>query len=374
MRPARRPARSTGHPRVGYVGAEFTVAPARHFLRPFIEAHDRGRVEVFAYDTNAKPNATRPPYLDGRDRWRHVPAAKDDELLTLIERDRIDVLVDIAGHFPGNRLSVFGRRPAAVQAAFPRYPCTTGCPQIDYLFSDRWTSPEGSDDNYVEAVHRLSSGYLAYAPPEEAGPIRELPLLRNGYVTFGVIQRPVKLSTGMWDLFAEVLQANPGSRLLLHYGDDELDDPDSPTSCGARSQLRHRDVDPSRLVPAGRRPMHEHLELLSTMDIALDTYPFAGQTTTSECLWMGVPVVALAGDTHASRVAAGLVSRMGLEELATQSVEAYVAAATKLAGDVARLQTIRRSLRERAACAGFTDGTAVARGMEEAYLTWSQCA
>ncbi len=368
---ARRFVRSNARPRIGYVGAEFTVAPARHFLRPFIATHDRGRVDVFVYDTNVKPNAKRASYLHDRDRWRHVPTATDDELVTLIERDGIDVLVDIAGHFPGNRLSVFARRAAPVQAAFPRYPCTTGCPQIDYLFTDRWTSPEGSDDDYVEIVHRLSSGYLAYAPPDEAGPIRALPLLRNGYTTFGVIQRPVKLSTSMWNLFANVLHENPRSRLLLHYGDAELDDPCSPTARFVRSQLHRRDVDLSRLILAGRRPMQAHLELLSTMDIALDTFPFAGQTTTSECLWMGVPVVTLAGRTHASRVAAGLVTRLGLEELATISPDAYVAAATMLAGDVAGLQKIRTSLRERAACAGFTDGSAVARGMENAYLTWS---
>jgi predicted O-linked N-acetylglucosamine transferase (SPINDLY family) len=364
-------ARPGGRLRVGYVSGDFTQPPASHFLSPFLAAHDRDAVDLFLYNTSPRPGAAPPAYRHPQDRWRDVARASDEEILTTLRADDLDVLVDLSGHFPGNRLRVFARRPVAVQATFPNYPCTTGCPEIDYFFTDRWTSPAGSDVEYSETLQRLPSGYLKYAPPLRSPGVAPLPALRNGYVTFGVIQRLLKISSTMWDCFAEVLQRTPGSRLLLHYGDPALDRPGSDLSRFLRRQLEARDVDPARLTLAGRRPLREHLDLLGGVDIGLDTFPYGGQTTTSECLWMGVPVVARAGATHVGRVSAGLLQRAGLPAFVATCPRSYVEAAAAAASDVDALADCRSQLRPRVVGAGLTDGRTLAREMERAFREWT---
>ncbi len=368
---ARARARRRSRIHVGYVSGDFTQPPASHFLTPFLAAHDRDALELFLYSTNPRPGAVPPAYRQDADRWRDVARASDSGMLATLRGDDLDVLVDLSGHFPENRLRIFARRPAAVQATFPNYPCTTGLPEMDYFFTDHWTSPDGSDVEYSEKLYRLPSGYLKYLPPPRAPEVAPLPALRNGYITFGVIQRLMKISSTMWDWFAGVLHHTAGSRLLLHYGDPALDRPDSDISRFLRQQLAARDVDPARLTLAGRRTHREHLELLAGVDLALDTYPYGGQTTTTECLWMGVPVVTVAGRTHVSRVSAGLLHRAGLPALVAACSSTYVEAATAATSDIDALAACRAGLRERVLASGLTDGRALAREMEEAFRTWT---
>ena len=358
-----------GKPRIAYLSSEFTLTPAYYFISPFLANHDRSRIELFLYNANGRQRVRPPAYMRSDDTWRDLSSLPDEQLLSVIDEDGIDVLVDLSGHFPDNRLSVFARRAADVQACFPNYPSTTGCPEIDYLFTDEWASPAGSEVEYVEDLYRLPSGYLAYLPPDESPPIGGLPGLRNGFTTFGVVQRSSKLTGTMWDCYAEILRRKPGSRLLIHNGDVELDDEGSGMVAFLRRQLSMRDVDPGRLLLRGRRDLQAHLDLLNEVDIVLDTWPYGGQTTTSECLWMGVPVVTLAGPTNVSRVSASLVARVGLPELIAHSPAAFVEVATTIGTDFDSLSALRKTLRDRSRDT-LTDGTRLAREMEDAYLSW----
>lgn len=357
--------------RVGYLSGEFSLTPAYYFISPFLESHDRSRVKVFLYNTNGRHRARPPAYLQSRDCWRDLARSPDEDVRAVVKEDGLDVLVDLSGHFPDNRLPVFASRAVDVQASFPNFPSTTGCPEMNYLFTDVWTSPPGSDGEYSEQLYRLPSGYLVYAPPLEVPTVAPCPVLRRGLITFGVVQRASKLTPSVWDCLADVLGRVPGSRLLLHNGDVELDDPLSGMSRFLREQLASRQVDPGRLLLRGRRTLREHLELFGEIDIALDTSPYGGQTTTAESLWMGVPVVTLTGPTNVSRVSAGLILRAGLPQFVAHTPASYVKIASSAAADRDALVALRASLRDQVRDAGLTDGVQLAREMEAAYCAWA---
>ena len=327
-------------------------------------------MEVFLYDTRTKkPAAALQPGRLG-DHVRDVARLDDDAVRRRIAADGIDVLVELSALFPDNRIPVLARRAAPIQATLPQCPTTTGCSAVDYLFTDRWTSPPGTEREYAERLHYLPSGHVVYTPPAVCPPGRPAPALERGAVTFGLLQRFMKIGPGVWDAVADVLRRTPQSRLLLHNGDQELDRPDSITCAFLRHQLAVRGVDPERMAFAGRRPHVDHLDLIGGIDIALDTWPYSGTTTTCECVWMGVPVVTLAGRTHASRVSAAILRRCGVDDLVAADAAGYVGIATRLAGDLDALREHRATLRDRMVDRGLTDGRALAAGMEDAYTAW----
>jgi predicted O-linked N-acetylglucosamine transferase (SPINDLY family) len=365
--------RSNGRLRVGYIAGEFNRTPAYYFVTPFLAAHDRSEVEVVLYHASHVHDARTEDYRRLADRWRDIADVEDDALRRLVADDRIDVLVDLSGHIQQNRLWAMASRAAPVQAAFPNYPSTTGCPAIDYLVTDRWTSPAGTEGEYTERLHRVASGCLVYAPPAAPAP-GPPPAGSAGRVTFGVLQQLIKLTDACCDAFAAILHRTPGSRLLLHNGDAELDNPVSRTVLDLRARLSARGVDPDRLHLVGPLEHGAHLALLTTLDIALDTWPYTGQTTTMECLWMGVPVVAMRARGHVGRVSAALLQRAGLDALVASTPGGYVERACALAGDVDALVAYRASLRERCVSSGLTDGPALARALESAYREWTGAA
>jgi protein O-GlcNAc transferase len=362
--------RRDGRLRVGYVSGEFHRPPASFFLGSFLPRHDRGSVEVFLYDTSRTAPAHAERIAHFGEHVRDASRLSDEDLAATVAGDDIDVLVDLSTHFPDNRLSLFTRRVAPVQAALPNCPLTTGCSEVDYLLTDRWTSPAGSESEYTETLHRLSSGYLIYEPTSACPPVGPLPALGNGFVTFGLIQQLMKLGADVWDAVAAVLRATPRSQLLLHNADGELARPRSETVRFLQQQLADRDVDPARMRIVGFAAGRDHLGLLNEIDVALDAWPFSGTTTTCECLWMGAPVVTRTGSTHASRVAAGLLQRIGWGEWIAADAPAWVATAVRIAADLEALAATRTALRSRCIDGGLADGRALAHELEQAYATW----
>lgn len=356
--------------RIGYLSPEFGVPPGAFFLDPLLLGHDRSRVEVFLYDTRRQAASNTADRARLGEHLCEVGWLDDDAIADRIEADRIDVLVELSSHFPDSRVPVLARRAAPIQATLPQCPATTGCREVDYLFTDRWTSPPGTEREYVERLCHLPSGSVVYTPPAAAPPSREAPVTRSGVVTFGLLQRFAKIGADVWDALAEVLRATPHSRLVLHNGDGELVHAGSATSRFLRDQLAIRDVDPGRLRLVGPMPLPAHLDLVSGIDVALDTWPYSGTTTTCECLWMGVPVVTLSGRTHASRVSAGLLRRCGLDHLVAGDAAGYVAIATRVAEDVDGLVQSRLMLRRLMVERGLTDGRALAAAAEAAYGGW----
>jgi predicted O-linked N-acetylglucosamine transferase (SPINDLY family) len=354
--------------RIGYLTGSFISSPTYHFALPIMKNHDLAHYDTYLYHSAQTRDAATAEFERVAGHWREVHQYSDEEVEVLVRKDAIDILVDMSGHYPGHRLQVFTRRPAPVQAVIPNYPATTGVSEIDYILTDERTCPEGLECQYIERAMRLNTWYLPYQAPPSAPDVTALPCLSRGEITFGLIQRRTKLNDRVWDLVAGILRRVPRSRLLVHFGWPSLDDPSDPVCRSLAGELEARGVSPERIVFRGWRPLVEHLRILSEIDIALDTFPYNGHTTTCECLWMGVPVVTMAGRMHVSRVGYGILHQLGLDEWAARCGEGYVRIAEKAAADVESLAEVRRGLRDRMRRSPL-DGHIVTREIERAYRT-----
>lgn len=362
--PARR---RDGRLRVGYLSGEYRSTPFWYFFHPFLRAHDRSTIEVFLYNTSPIADRFTARYETLGEHWCGAGGLSDAALVGRMRADDLDVVVDLSGHFPFNRLPLLCDRIAPVQMTYPNYPATTGCPGVDWLFTDRWTSPPGTEVEYSERLYHLEPGYLGFELPDRCPPVAPPPALVNGYPTFGVFQRLAKFNERVWDAIAAVLHRVPDARLLLQNSDAELDRPDSQTSRRLRSCLDARGIDPGRMTLRGPVPREEHLSLLPAVDVSLDTFPYSGQTTTCESLIMGVPVVTMRGRTHVGRVSGALLARTGHADWIAESTSHYADIAAALVADAGALARTRARLRADFVDAGFTDGRRLASQLEAAY-------
>ena len=351
--------------RVGYVSPDFVNHAVSYFFAPVLACHDRSRVEVFCY-SNSKVTDSVTDRLRGlSEHWRNIAGVGDAAVEALIRRDGIDILVDLAGHTAGNRLRVFARRPAPVQVTWLGYPGTTGLEAVDYRITDALSDPHpGADAAYVEKLVRIEGTFSCYEPCANSPDVGPLPALEAGAVTFGCFNNFAKVTPEMIVLWAGVLIENPGSRLVLK-SKGFLD----PRTCDrVASQFLQAGVQPSRLTFDGKsRSAAEHLALYGGIDVALDTFPYNGATTTCEALWMGVPVVSLSGRTHASRVGASFLTQVGLGDCVVTTPEDYRAACRALVRDLPSLAGLRATLRERMRGSSLCDASAFVRRLENAY-------
>jgi protein O-GlcNAc transferase len=351
--------------RVGYLSGDLMSGPPRQFLMPWLAAHDPLQVETFYYSSRGLYDPQMGEYQKIADHWANVAGWKAVRIAELVKHDQVDILVDLSGHFQENRLDVFPHRAAPVQVTYPHYPGTTGTESIQYILTDRWATPYGHEAEYAEIPYRLPSGYIVYDAREV--PYGALPALSRGHITYGLFQRPGKLNEFVWDVIAEVLRETPNATLLVHFASDELEEYDSAQQRRFTEPLARRGIAKERLTFRGNRFGRSHLDTVAEVDIALDSFPFNGQTTTCDCLWMGVPVVSLRGRIHASRVASSILDRVGLSHLAASTPAEYVQAAVALSSDTAALASLRARLRADFVSSSLTDGTRLAREIEAAY-------
>ena len=351
--------------KVGYVSPDMRMHSVAYFVEPLLQAHDRQAVEVTCYADVAKPDRVTARLETLADRWVSTVGMSDDALAARVKADAIDILVDCAGHTAHNRLRVFARKPAPVQASWLGYPNSTGLGAIDYRVVDAVTDPPGAADALAsEDLVRLAGGFLCYGGADDAPAPAPPPCLSAGSVTFGSFNNPAKLSAVTLDAWAALLKRLPDARLLLKGKPFA----DAATRDLYRERLAARGIAPKRVELIGWTPgSAHHLKLYERVDIALDPFPYNGTTTTCEALWMGVPVVTLKGDRHGGRVGASLLTRIGAEEWIAETTESYIECAAQLAADPSHLQALRRTLRARVAGSPLCDRAAFARAMETAY-------
>jgi len=355
--------------RIGYMTEDLRSSPASHFILPMFQNHDPTEVCAYYYLTHgADEDAVQPCAGNVRD----VRGKDASEIAAIVTRDRIDVLVDVGWHSHFLHLLVFSCRPAPVQCVIPSFPGTTGSPAVDYLLSDEWVCPAGAEAGYREKVVRIPSGWLPYSPPVVAPPVSPLPCIKTGKLTFGLFQRPAKLGPQVWDAVAEILHHCENSVLLLNQASRDLDLPASRARGRCMEALESRGIPQDRLIFRGSLPLDKHLELLAQADIALDTFPYNGVTTTYECLWMGVPVITLTGDNPAGRMGFAILQKIGLNALAASTPEQFVSLALSLAGDHRRLDGLRHELRDRMRLSDLAQPLKTTRGIEKTYRhLWS---
>lgn len=330
--------------RIGYVSGDFGTHPVGFLLRDVIRNHDRERFQVYCYSmmrNNEEPVTVA--IRESAGSWIDALLMSDDELAEQIHSDQIDILVDLSGHTAYNRLPAFVRRPAPVQATWIGYFHSTGLDSIDYFITDPFTTPSGSDQLFSETPVWLPHSRFCYAPPDYAPAVAPPPVMTKGHVVFGCFNRAEKLVDPVIAAWTKILNAVPGSRLLLKAGVLE-----NQSVCdGLRRRFMACGLDSERLELRGPSPHAEMLGQYGEIDIALDPFPFNGGMTTLEALWMGVPVVALEGQSVVSRQSTSALMNIGLPELIFPNVDAYVQGAVALAGDTERLQRLRREMRGR---------------------------
>lgn len=351
--------------RVAYLSSDFREHSVASFIEPVLRHHDRARFEVCCYSDLPMPDATTQRIRESADVWRDITKLTDAEAARLIRDDRIDILFDLAGHTGNARLGIFTAQPAPRQVTWIGYPNTTGLATIGWRITDAIADPPGEDAHYSESLLRLSDSFLCYQPPADAPTVEPLPAQANGYVTFGSFNNYSKLNSGVLKLWADVLHAVPDARLLLKCP--------ALTDAGVQGRVRATfealGVAAERLELLGHtRGRAEHLALYGRVDIALDTFPYNGTTTTCEALWMGVPVVSLAGARHAGRVGASLLTAAGLADWLADSPESYIAIARQRAADIVGLATLRASLRQQIEASPLCDAVGFTRGLEAALL------
>ncbi len=327
-----------------------------------MEGHDGAAVDVYCYAEVSAPDAVT-ARLQGHARvWRSTLGLDDDAMANQIGADEIDVLVDLAGHTAGNRLGVFARRPAPVQAAWLGYPFSNGLAQMDYLIGDGVLTPPGIPA--LEMPWALPRPWVSYRAPDYAPPPGPLPAVASGRIAFGYFGNLAKLHDGVIAAWAALLKRVSGSRLVLNNACLR----DEATAGRLARCLERHDIGVDRLDLIATAPHDSTLAAYGSIDIALDPFPFNGLTVTCEALWGGVPVVTLAvADRPVGRMGAALLTALGLERLIARTLAEYVEVAASLAGDVGGLAVLRASLRPRMASSALSDGRGLARAMEDAY-------
>jgi protein O-GlcNAc transferase len=352
--------------RVGYVSPDFYLQAEAFFTVPLLEHHDRVQWEVHCYASVARPDAITARLQRAAAVWHDVRDLTDEHLAAQIRADGIDILVDLTMHMGNSRLLAFARRPAPLQVTWLAYPGSTGLETMDYRVSDWHIDPAGSDEAvYTEQTVRLPDCWCCYDPLEAVATemVRER---AAGPITLGCLNNPCKLNEATLRLWAQVLRCVPESRLLVRA-----------FSMAQRQQIRavlaQDGIDASRVEVAGYDSRQEHLALHQRIDVALDTLPYNGITTTCDALWMGVPVVSLTGQTAPGRAGKSLLTSVGLAELVCRGAAEFVQATARLCGDRQLLRELRQSLRGRVEASPLMDAPRFARNMEAAYRQmWRQ--
>ena len=346
--------------RVGYVSPDFRSHVLALIGLPLLEHHDHDAFEIFCYSNVSRPDPLTPRFQRCADHWREISRLSDEQAVQLIRDDGIDLLVDLTLHMDRSRPLIFARKPVPVQLTWFAYPGTSGLTAIDYRLTDSQLDPHAADDRfYSEKTVRLPETFWCYHPQAAGIDVNEPPVLRSGSITFGCLNNFCKITPRTLNVWAKVMTAMPGSRLLL------LAPPSSAREVVLQA-LARENVASSRIGFFDYLPRDDYLRLYHGIDLCLDTIPYPGHTTTLDALWMGVPVVTLPGRSAASRGGASILTNAGLVDLIAHDPEGYVRIVLDLATDVPRLRKVRAELRPRLQKSPLMDAPCFARNFEEA--------
>ena len=346
--------------RVGFLSGDFNDHAVMRFFLPLLASRDRSRFEARCYYTGSREDAYTASAREQADAFKSVAALAESSLALELRADDLDVLVDLAGHSAGGRPGVLAARTAPLQVAWIGYLDTTGLASMDFRITDAVADPPGLTENlHTERLWRLPSMWC-FAAPAFAPPPGPQPAASAGVITFGSTNNPAKISELSLGLWADVLAANASSRLLVHAHDDPL----------CRDRIRRamlsRGITDDRLQFFPRTPVQEYLAQYHGIDILLDTTPYSGGTTTCDALWMGVPVVSLAGNRPFSRTSASVLHAAGFSQWVAGTGAEFVAISRLLAGDIAALAAIRARMRDQLARSRLFDARAMASDFSDA--------
>lgn len=336
--------------RVGFVSPDFTSHAVMYFAEPVITRLPRQQFEVFCYSTVPAGDSVTQRVKSLADRFRNIPEHQPDTSAGIIRDDQIDVLIDLAGHTAKTGLPAFAYRPAPVQVTWLGYPGTTGLESIQWRITDHTADPQDADSHYTEKLVRMPGCFAVYRPHirhhldrfDERYEVARTPALSNGFITFGSCNNIAKVGERCIDAWSRILRLVPGSKMLIEGKDFAK----TSATQRLRTQFAAHGIDEERLIFVPRDTRRQYLTY-HDIDIALDTFPLTGGTTTFDCLWMGVPIVSIIGKTFRERLSTSILYHGGFKEDLCADVDAYVARAVALAADVPALQARRSGQRVR---------------------------
>jgi len=361
--------------KIGYMSQDFRKHSVAYFIEPILANHNHESFDIHCYYSLAQKDEVTERFEQYADKWVNIVELSDEEVAEQIREDEIDIMVDLMGHTGMNRILVFARKPAPISMTYLGYSNTTGLTAIDYHLSDNYVTPEENEAFNSEAIIRMPNSYFCYGSGDETKDVQvnSLPALQNDYVTFASFNVRAKLNPKVLKLWSKIFDAVPNARLFLknkNYADIVNQSDNIEREKLFKAYFADLKIDFNRVIIEEFTPsMQKHLEMYHQVDIALDSFPYNGVTTTCEALWMGAPVVTLVGETHASRMGLSILSALGLKELIAYTPEEYVDICVKLANDLNYLEELRTKMREKMLSSSLMDGKTFARDLESHYRT-----
>jgi predicted O-linked N-acetylglucosamine transferase (SPINDLY family) len=346
--------------RIGYVSADFREHVIGWNLGPILEHHDHKNFEIFCYSSVSAADYVADALRTSADVWRNVGTLDDAALAKVIREDQIDILIDLSLHTLGNRLLVFARKPAPIQISYLGYCGAAGLSAIDYRLSDPYLDNAQTERDYVEKTLYLPSSYWCYRPGDQSAIPSSTPVIAGGHITFGCLCNFAKASLAAQRLWAQILASVKDSRLILHS-------PPGEHLSRVKQRFASWGIEPDRIEFLPKQAPAQYLQSYGRIDIALDPFPYNGGITTCDALWMGVPVITLAGNLSVGRAGKSILNNVGLADLVGEKPQQYVDHAVKLAGDIPRLAELRGSLREKMLRSPLMDGSRFTRDLETIY-------
>ena len=348
--------------RIGYVSPDFRSNIVAHYMQPILERHDRAQFQVHCYFTGSAADAETARISSLADQWHDASLLSDDAFAASIRDHQIDVLVDLCGHGPGNRVLMFARKPAPVQVSYLDYSATTGLSAIDYRLTTEYCDPTGvADQYYSEKLYRLADTYWTYNPAARLA-VSPLPMHSNGHPTFGSFNLYYRITHEVVDLWSRLLMSVPHSRLTI------VGVAAGSTQAALLDRLERSGIARHRISVHDVVSYQAYNELMATVDVALAPFPYNGATTMMDCLWNGLPVVAKeGGETFASRLGCSVLVQLGLSKLIGRSNDDYIRIAVELISSRETLAALRGSLRQKMDQSPMRDFAGFTRGLEDAY-------
>jgi predicted O-linked N-acetylglucosamine transferase (SPINDLY family) len=347
--------------RIGYVSPDLRDHVVGRNLLPLFREHDHDQVEVFCYTNSFQGDGITQQIKQCSDGWRVIAGRSNAQAVEMVRQDQIDILVDLALHSASNRLLVFAQKPAPVQATFAGYPGSTGLDTIDYRLTDPYLDPPGLNDRfYSETSIRLTNSFWCYDAANTKLDVNPLPAQTRDYFTFACLNNFCKVNEPVLKLWARVLRRVEHSRLIMLC-------PEGSHRQALLEIFQREGVQPDRIELAASRPRSRYFEIYHRIDLALDTFPYNGHTTSLDSFWMGVPVVTLVGKTVVGRAGLSQSTNLGLPEVVAHTPEQFVEIAAGLAENLPRLAELRRTLRRRMQESPLLDASGFARSIESSY-------
>lgn len=355
--------------RVGIVSGDFKQHPVGYFIENILSNINNKKIELLAYVTHPKEDELTIRIKSFFSAWTMIAHLSDEEAARQIRADRIDMLIDLAGHTGHNRVALFAWKPAPVEVTWLGYWASTGVEQMDYIVADEISLPAAHQPHFTEQVFYLPDTRMCFTPPDSELPVALLPALRNGYITFGSFQNMSKIRDEVIALWGKVLMAIPAARLRLQ--NNQLSD--EQTQSHLKKRLTTAGISLERVVLVGGVTRHAYLEAHAEVDIILDTFPFSGGTTTCEALWMGVPTVTLAGQTLIARQGAALLTCAGLSDWVASTENEYIDIACQQAQHIDVLAQLRARLRQQVQSSPLFDAPTFTQHFEKAlHAMWNK--